>query len=783
MPTFPVVSTETMQAEKDWRRQIPLLLGLTVAFALRLYRLGDQNIWWDEGLSILAARKSFWGATLWTASDVHPPLYFWLLWLWRQAAGESWFALRFITVLEGMLTVALMAPLGRLISGRKAVGSLALWLLALSRFHIWWCQEMRMYTLAGMTAILALMLLLRWLRRPRWRWEGVALLVATTAALYTVYSHVQLLLIENLTALWAGWRRPRGARWAFWRRWIALQAGSVLLFVPWLVLALPRMRSWSVVEQPATLTFVAALYALLLTTGLSTFVSERLPLALPGVSLALGGLAYLWRYEGRRREALVLLTVGLLTPPIVIWFLTQPRSLFYTPRVESRYLLPFAPLFNVLLAWTLLILIRRRTLGLLGLTFVLGLDAAFLPDYYAGRYLRDDYLTMSCLIWAYGRPDDHVVLVSGDRYALFLPDYDAPQAPDDRPPVFLMPGDALLEEADVAATLTPLAAHGGRLWLAEVESALQDPQGLTRRWLEAHEVAALDFRFGYNRLTLFAPQAEEPAVYHPPRLAYPIDLGDTVSLVGWTLATREFCPADRVRFLLFLRSERPGQLTAELVGRDGRIVATQPLTLAARTGLVLRITDFLITPYTPPQRYHLRLRMENGASVNVGEVVVRRTGETRPSVHVERIAHPLNVRVGEVVHLLGYDLRGARGGRLRPGSIIHLTLYWESDAPIADDLHVFTHLVGTAYNPRTGGPLWAQDDQVPLEGAYPTYEWLPRIPLADEYELPLPPDLPPGDYWLTAGLYTPGGERLPVSEREAPVEERAILLARLRVEP
>ncbi len=241
------------------------------------------------------------------------------------------------------------------------------------------------------------------------------------------------------------------------------------------------------------------------------------------------------------------------------------------------------------------------------------------------------------------------------------------------------------------------------------------------------------------------------------------------------MATREFRPADHVRFLLFLRSDRARTLRALLVGEEGRIVGETSFTLEARRGVVLRMTDFLITPYTPQGRYHLRLEAEGG-SLEVGEVRVTRGVESRPPVRVERIEHPMAVRFGDSIRLLGYDLRGARGDRIQPGTTLHLTLYWETEAPIAEDLHVFTHLVGTAYNPRTEGPLWAQDDQIPLEGTYPTYDWLPNLPLADEYELELPPDLPPGDYWLTVGLYREDGERLPVEGSAPSPDERSALL-------
>jgi len=51
-----------------------------LALALRLYRLGAANLWWDEALAVWAVRQGLTGVTLWTASDVNPPLFLWALW-------------------------------------------------------------------------------------------------------------------------------------------------------------------------------------------------------------------------------------------------------------------------------------------------------------------------------------------------------------------------------------------------------------------------------------------------------------------------------------------------------------------------------------------------------------------------------------------------------------------------------------------------------------------------------------------------------------------------------
>jgi uncharacterized membrane protein len=363
-----------------------LLAGLWVAFALRVCRLGDQNIWWDEGLAIWAVRHSFVGTTLWTAGDVHPPLYFWLLWPWVRLAGESEFAARYLTVMVAMLTVAAMVPLGRRLGGR-AVGAAALWLLALSRFYVWWSQEMRMYALAALGATLSFYFLARIVSgntnggqpqrgqpqggqlqglplhpapgqpqgRNRRGCPYVGWVLATVAALYTLYFSALLLVVQNLYVFVVGLRRAD--RWALWRRWLLAQGVALALWAPWLALALPRMRSWSVVQEPVSPGFAFLLDGVLLTLGISTYVERYLGAVLVvGVVLLWGTVSLVIRARRagtarRTAEGLWLLLLGTLIPPLMVWLVTQPRMLFYTPRVEARYFLSFAPLFYAWLAW------------------------------------------------------------------------------------------------------------------------------------------------------------------------------------------------------------------------------------------------------------------------------------------------------------------------------------------------------------------------------------------------------------------------------------------------
>ena len=113
-----------------------------VAFFLRIYRLADKNIWWDEGWSIWLSRQDLAAIALRTAADEHPPLHYWMLHFWNMLAGTDAIAGRFLSVAFGVLTIALIYRIGKHIGG-EWIGILAALFLATARFHIWWSQDIK----------------------------------------------------------------------------------------------------------------------------------------------------------------------------------------------------------------------------------------------------------------------------------------------------------------------------------------------------------------------------------------------------------------------------------------------------------------------------------------------------------------------------------------------------------------------------------------------------------------------------------------------------------------
>ena len=73
-----------------------------------MWNLGRQSLWIDEGFSWLAVRMSFRGITALSWSDVHPPLYYYILKASQYLLPSSEFGLRLPSVLFSAITLAVM---------------------------------------------------------------------------------------------------------------------------------------------------------------------------------------------------------------------------------------------------------------------------------------------------------------------------------------------------------------------------------------------------------------------------------------------------------------------------------------------------------------------------------------------------------------------------------------------------------------------------------------------------------------------------------------------------
>lgn len=118
---------------------------------------------------------------------------------------------------------------------------------------------------------------------------------------------------------------------------------------------------------------------------------------------------------------------------------------------------------------------------------------------------------------------------------------------------------------------------------------------------------------------------------------------------------------------------------------------------------------------------------------------VKVQSKTVPSTEIR----PLEVDFNRQITLTGYHVNPT----IVPGSPIHLTLFWQVEAPIDVDFTVFVQLVDANNN------LISQGDGKPQRGFYRTVHWQPGEEVVDSYTLPLEADTPPGVYSIILGFY------------------------------
>ncbi|MHB9089789.1 MAG: DUF2079 domain-containing protein [Chloroflexota bacterium] len=314
-------------------------------------------------------------------------------------------------------------------------------------------------------------------------------------------------------------------------------------------------------------------------------------------------------------------------------------------------------------------------------------------------------------------------------------------------------------------------------------------------------VAAED---GYLLMRKGAPKGELGDEFYSfarvqaPRPAYPLQLrfGDAVELVGFdiqddrdarvdlTLYWRALRPLDRDYLLALYVTDGQGK-------EEGATAYPQPVnywypTSRWQPGETVRVQTLLL-PWDPGNRdFGLGLAVVAGKDPwNVGARLapsVRSAGWAIAAAGIGTIAEIATFRndrglvtpgwrprprldptggkpiavLGDVAALVGADVTPAQA---RPGDSVRVRLDWQASALFDRGQTVFVQVL--APGPR----LVAQQDAPPLNGKLPTTFWLPGDGIADTYTVPLPADLPPGEYDVAVGMYDPtSGTRLGVDQ-------------------
>lgn len=289
---------------------------MAVALGLRLWTLGDKNLWLDESSSWTLARSTVTQVVSLTAADTHPPFYFLTLKAWIAIFGDSAIALRSLSLAAGMVALYLTFRLAVALFPPGVAYAVTVW-FAVSPHATYFSQEARMYALATAAVLAACVSYRRWVDSG---FTSRAALIAyggsATAGLYLHYFTALPMVAIWLHAMLLGRR-------AFpWKSWFLAHAGIGILYAPWLgqaVEQIARGQPWW--RQPVALVEVPG-YAAALVREL-TFSAYGVPIvgsvsgAVAVVVLGVGWVSVAARAIRTREERDGFVALVALTPVLL----------------------------------------------------------------------------------------------------------------------------------------------------------------------------------------------------------------------------------------------------------------------------------------------------------------------------------------------------------------------------------------------------------------------------------------------------------------------------------
>ncbi len=536
-----------------------LLVIIIGAFAHVVIALGLKDLWWDESLSLQRAESELWpllrgllllkdGMTQVPTIDQHPFFYFLLQGIFVRTAGNSEFALRFVSAMAATLLVPTVYVTARFYTRRDGLASSApLWsalLAAVSPFFLWYGQEARPYALWAMLAVLCTYLLLRSIAAEeagaslrKWR---IGYVVTLVFFLSTHYYAVFLLPVQALV-VYVGLRNSSRRR--------ALGLALTLLLVGAIV---GLAALWAVLRQGGGGNFASIQLGVLLpdllnafSLGLSVNIDQVRWLDFIFGAVAVLGGVWMLRARTVKPDLRWVIVASLLAPIVIIYLVNLVRPVY----MNARHLSLIAGFFILLVGAGLgAIQARARggaiAAGLLALLFVGG-SAFSTYNYYADeKFAKDDFSALGAYMDGRMMAGDAVVYMTPASWRIF--DYYAP-LDDVRSAIaagapMALYGAPLLDPnaAQTIPLLEELGKRYQRMWLIKSGTfPFMDPNGDVEAWLRDNFLLVRDAEFFSGsslHAQLYLPQVP---VYEekPSNLANPTEItfGDVVQLEGFAI--------------------------------------------------------------------------------------------------------------------------------------------------------------------------------------------------------------------------------------------------------
>lgn len=358
--------------------------------AIVLGNITRWSIWFDEAFSAYLVRFDLVRLTHFTAQDVHPPMYYWVLKLWTNVFGHSLFAVRSLSWALAIVGLVGLYFVVRYLTKSKSYGLIATAAAALTPTLVRFSEEARMYTLVFAIVMWATYALLRAVETNRHRYWAVYRTLLAVGMLTHYFAAMAWL------AHWV-WRyvevRSGRIKTFFSREWLMSYVLAIGLFAWWIPTVLWQFASvqmgfWIPPITPnSPVNYLTDLFFYRESTWMEDWwaVAAFATFALVAIILWRGWPILVKR---SRKGAHTLFASLVLAPPLFLAVLSLPplRSTFI-----DRYVLYAQIMLPVVVALCLAVLAKsrpqfvRRAAPLLVLVALVGIGNV----YYYGNYNKN----------------------------------------------------------------------------------------------------------------------------------------------------------------------------------------------------------------------------------------------------------------------------------------------------------------------------------------------------------------------------------------------------------
>jgi len=494
------------------------VLILFVGYALRVYRIEAQPLSGDEAYSVLVWTRNSIGYLLSTialaTTEPHPPLALISFNLWARVAGDSILALRMLSVLESLVTIAATYQIARWLGGRRAALIAALF-CALNPFQLWYAQFARNYSMWMAGSALTVFLLLRAWKRPRNIAGWIPYVLAAVFTAYVFYLEAFVLVAHNLYALTKIRQRPEHLR-----TWVIVQVSIGAALAPWYLRPELRVNSQDYEPNAGPANLLWAIQSFLVGDTLPPLLQNPLIAdpahslgiaSLVSVLLVVAALFVLWKTVSRDTFFL-LLPYGITPLAILAGLAALTGRGYFHPRYIAANSVPLILIAALGIAGigrlSGLAARSRQLLSLGAAGIIVGLSGIGLWNYHFNpAFARGpDWAAVMETLNAQTGPNDLILYNFPDPAFNYYFDtiYTGPAHKT------VMPKSQDISYPELADQLSALTADYDYIWFVPEQSASWDPDQNVARWLAQEKQPLSEQWIGATRLyqyTAWEPSA------------------------------------------------------------------------------------------------------------------------------------------------------------------------------------------------------------------------------------------------------------------------------------